>query len=67
MATRQYVLERLKAERRAAADAFEYGRVAELDAQIERLSSESQPVNPAQETTAALRRRTSRSTRVVRK
>jgi hypothetical protein len=67
MATRQYVLDRLNAERRAAVNAYEHARVAELDAQIAQLSA-GQPSNPATETTAAPGRTPSkRSRNVVRK
>lgn len=69
MATRGYVLDRLHAERRAAANAFEYARVAELDAQIAQLSA-GQTSNPAKETTttaAAGGRKQTRRTNVVRK
>lgn len=56
MATRALVLERLAAERRAAADCQQWEYVAELDERIKALSSDSSPVNPARETTAAPRR-----------
>jgi hypothetical protein len=54
VATREYVLQRLAAERRQAAQCFEHGRVAELDAQMAALSAGTAR-NPAKETTAARR------------
>lgn len=53
MATRQYVLERLAAERRAAADCQQWEYVAELDDRMERLTAASSPANPSRETTSA--------------
>ena len=49
------VLGRLRRERWLAADAREYGRVAELDAQIAKLSAASAPRAPSRETAAASR------------
>ena len=54
MASREYVLQRLAAERRQAAQCFEYGRVAELDAQMAALSAGTAQ-NPARETASARR------------
>lgn len=54
MATREYVLQRLAAERRQAEQCFEHARVAELDAQIARLSTGT-AANPATETTTGRR------------
>jgi hypothetical protein len=54
MATREYVLQRLAAERRQAEQCFEWQRVAEIDAQVTRLSAGA-AVSPAKETTAARR------------
>lgn len=60
-APHRVLIQRLEAERRQADWCHESGRVAELDAQIARLSAGS-PVNPAAETTgrpsAAARRKT---------
>lgn len=57
---RAHVLGRLQAERRAALGCYEYGRVAEIDAQIRRLSAGSAAI-PSRETTgrpAARKQRT---------
>lgn len=51
VATREYVLSRLAAERRQAEQCFAYERVAEIDGQMAALSA-GQPGNPAAETTS---------------
>jgi hypothetical protein len=59
MATRAYVLARLAAERRQAAQCFEHERAAELDAQMACLSAGT-PASPATETTGRPAARTRR-------
>jgi len=64
-ASRQDALGALRTERWHAQQAHEYGRVAELDAQIQRLSAQNSPAPPARETTAAAppRRESARAAR----
>lgn len=52
-ASRQDALGQLRRERWHAEQAKEWGRVAEIDHQIERLSAQNAPVPPGRETTSA--------------
>lgn len=61
-ATRGDALGNLRRERWHARQAGETARVAELDAQILRLSATNSPANPARETTSATTPRERRAT-----
>jgi hypothetical protein len=65
--SRQNALGQLRRERWFAQDAGETARVAELDAQIERLSAASSPRPPQRETTAAAPPRQERRTTPTRR
>ena len=60
--SRQDALGRLRIERWHAQQAGETARVAEIDAQIDRLSARSTPACPHRETTSAAAPRTERRT-----